>query len=948
MAVRKISELKLTGLRLTHELTGAQHLHIDKNDPNNVFSIGFKTLPDDSSGVAHILVPDSVDGGEMLNRSLATYMNAWTAHDFTNYPFSTQNSVDFKNLLQVYLDATLRPLLLELDFRQEGWRLEREDPLDAKTPWAFKGVVFNEMKGALSDASSLFYTKHQQHLYEGTTYANCSGGDPLVIPSLTHSRLKEFHHHHYRPENAKTFTYGNFPLAPHLEVIDGKYRELLEGRGVDKFDPLKGQATSPPWSGLRRVVVDGPFDPMSPPDRQYKISVSFLTNEMKDTFESVSLNLLSSLLTSGASAPMQQALLDTNLGAEYSATTGYNTHAKHASFSIGLQGVKGSDLEKVEATIEQVLCQVRERGFSPRHIESALQPIELAFKHRTASFGMGINPGVISNWMYGGNPMDGLEITKQILRRLRESIAAGGFFEGLVDRYLLQNPQRMVFVMKPDEGYVKKLQLAEKQTLDRTVETMVRSDADAAKLFKVGQDLLARQESKCDCSCLPTLGLEDIARATPWFDVVQDTVLGTPVYWRATDTNGVSYLRVSNQVVVPSHLRPYLPLFCDCLTYLGTKSRKMAEIDQDICLETGGIAFTPFIQPDLQDPQLFTEGIQVSSHCLDFKVPAMYKLIRELLTETDFDNVERLRTLVVGNASSLVNSVADSGHNLARTHASSRLSLPMAVSEQLNGISHVHFMSQLASAEDLTPTIASLKQLQSLFTRRGGMKALVISEPEVQADHRSCLSSFLSTLLHANSEDSRKDSGLVLDPSKYFLAKFPFSTNYAALAIKAGVPFCSPNSPDLQLALDHPIFAPRGSREGGAYGGGATFNPMYGHFSFYSYRDPSPYKNIESVFWDSLAWASERTFTPTELAEAKLSIFQGLDTPRSAAEEGLTQFSTGLDREVIQSRRERFLSVTAQEVCRAAHQLLQDPQFAATVIGDADPPNQESWKVFVG
>ncbi|KAJ9065382.1 Mitochondrial presequence protease [Entomophthora muscae] len=956
--IRPVPELKLTGIRLSHDLTGAQHLHIDKNDPNNAFSIGFQTLPDNSSGVPHILEHTTLCGSKkypvrdpffkMLNRSLATYMNAWTAHDFTNYPFSTQNPVDFKNLLQVYLDATLQPLLLESDFRQEGWRLERENPLDEGTPWSLKGVVFNEMKGAMSDASSFFYTKHQHHLYEGTTYANCSGGEPLDIPSLTHEQLKEFHSQHYRPENAKSFTYGTFPLESHLSIIDNKYHELLKDRQVGKFDPLKGQKTSPSWNGPRRVLVDGPFDPMSPPDRQFKISVSYLTNEMKDTFESISLNLLSSLLTSGASAPMQQALLDTNLGAEYSATTGYNTHAKHASFSIGLQGVKECDLDKVESTIEKVLCSVRETGFNPRHIESALQPIELAFKHRTAGFGMGVNPGVMSNWMYGKNPMDGLEITKSILR-LRESIAAGGFFEGLVEKYLLKNNQKMVFIMKPDEAYTQKLEAEEKALLERTVAKMIRNEDDAKKLFKEGQELLARQETKEDISCLPTLGLQDIVRETSWYDVVRDDTAGAPVYWRATDTNGVSYLRVSNQTDdIPNQLRPFIPLFCDCLTYLGTKRRSMAEIDQDIRLETGGISFSPFIKPDLSNPQSFVEGMQLSSHCLDFKIPAMYKLIQEILSETDFDNVERLRTLIVGNASSLVNSIADSGHSLARTHASSRLSLPMAASEQLNGLSQIRFMSKLAVTQDLTSVVSSLKQLQALFTRRGAMKALVVSESAVQDDHRSCIASFLSSF--SNSQPLPKDSPLVLDLTKYHLAKFPFSTNYAAMTCNS-VPFDNPNSPDIQVlsSLVSNLYLHREVREkGGAYGGGATFNAMYGQFSFYSYRDPSPFKNVDKVFLDSLKWASRHPFTATEIAEAKLSIFQGLDTPRSAAEEGVTQFSTGLSREVVQSRRDRFLSVTSNDVCQAALKLLNNPSFTATVIGDASPTNLEAWQVSSG
>lgn len=180
----------------------------------------------------------------------------------------------------------------------------------------------------------------------------------------------------------------------------------------------------------------------------------------------------------------------------------------------------------------------------------------------------------MSNWMYGKNPMDGLEVAKvslllasanrQSIQRLRKSIAAGGFFEGLIEKYFLQNTQKMVFVMKPDEAHTQKLEREEKALLQRTVAALVRSDEDARTLFTQGQDLLARQESKGDISCLPTLGLQDIARETSWYDVARDDSSGAPVYWRATDTNGVSYLRVSNQADgIPNHLRPFIPLFCD-------------------------------------------------------------------------------------------------------------------------------------------------------------------------------------------------------------------------------------------------------------------------------------------------------------------------------------------------------------------------------------------------
>ncbi|KAJ1902836.1 Mitochondrial presequence protease, partial [Coemansia sp. S17] len=227
--VQIVSELKLKAIRLRHQKTGAEWLHIDRDDSNNVFSVGFNTSVSDSTGVPHILEHTTLCGSskypvrdpffKMLNRSMSTFMNAWTAHDYTQYPFSTQNAKDYENLQNVYLDAVFQPSLREVDFRQEGWRLERSDPTDTASSWQFKGVVYNEMKGAFSDAGSLFATRAEQQMFPGTTYQYVSGGDPAFIPDLTHAQLVEFHRTRYHPSNARIYSYGNFQLAPQLERV---------------------------------------------------------------------------------------------------------------------------------------------------------------------------------------------------------------------------------------------------------------------------------------------------------------------------------------------------------------------------------------------------------------------------------------------------------------------------------------------------------------------------------------------------------------------------------------------------------------------------------------------------------------------------------------------------------------------------------------------------------
>jgi Zn-dependent M16 (insulinase) family peptidase len=262
----EVGELGLVLIRMVHGPTGATHYHIHRDDPSSVFCIAFRTPPADSTGVPHILEHTVLCGSrkfpvrdpffKMLNRSLASYMNAWTASEHTAYPFCTANPKDYANLRDVYCDAVFSPALARSDFLQEGWRVEHADPSDAGSPLTFKGVVYNEMKGALSDSESLFATRLQQHLFPGSTYSHVSGGDPPRIVDLTHDQLVAFHRRHYHPSNALIYTYGKFPLAESLEYLDGRLSAFNKAEAV----PIQVPVDAPvPRGG--RVELACPLDP---------------------------------------------------------------------------------------------------------------------------------------------------------------------------------------------------------------------------------------------------------------------------------------------------------------------------------------------------------------------------------------------------------------------------------------------------------------------------------------------------------------------------------------------------------------------------------------------------------------------------------------------------------------------------------------------------------------
>lgn len=299
-------------------------------------------------------------------------MNAFTSSDHTTYPFATTNVIDYENLRDVYLDATLHPLLKEADFRQEGWRVGPGDVADPKSPLLFKGVVYNEMKGQMSDASYLFYIRFQDHIFPSI---NNSGGDPEKITDLALENLREFHKKHYHPSNSKIFTYGDIPIKTHLKKLGDKLSAFEKIRAEQELrEPIKLDAP-------QRLRVHGPHDPLMDKDSQYKTSVSWIMNNTSNIVETFSLRVLSNLLLDGYGSPMYRGLIEAKLGSDFSPNTGYDTSSKTGVFSVGLQNVRQEHVQQVEDTIHQVLQEMRAGGFDSKKVDGVLHQLELGLKH---------------------------------------------------------------------------------------------------------------------------------------------------------------------------------------------------------------------------------------------------------------------------------------------------------------------------------------------------------------------------------------------------------------------------------------------------------------------------------------------------------------------------------------------------------------------------------------
>ncbi|KAJ2523427.1 Mitochondrial presequence protease [Coemansia sp. RSA 1939] len=981
--VQGVGELKLKAVRLRHAATGAEWLHIDRDDRNNVFSVGFGTSVSDSTGVPHILEHTTLCGSEkypvrdpffkMLNRSMSTFMNAWTAHDYTQYPFATMNSTDYENLQAVYLDAVFRPTLREVDFRQEGWRLERSDPGDTASSWQLKGVVYNEMKGAFSDAGSLFATRAEQQLFPGTTYQYVSGGDPAFIPDLTHAQLVEFHRARYHPSNARFYSYGSFPLAPQLQRVD----RIISS--YTRLEPPVVPMDVVPF-GEKQITEFGPVESVGAADKQTKFSISYLTNDMRNVYETFSMSIFSSLLLNGTSAPMHKALIDSHIGADYSANTGYSPYTRQSSLSVGLQGMADKDIPRVEALVGETFARVRDEGFERRRIDAALASVELAYKHKTADFGLQLMKSVSTGWFHGVDPVEYLKVSENVAR-LRADVERGKYFETLADRYFIDSKHKLKYVMLADPKHSQQLDQREQEMIRTKLASL--SSSDLAQIDAKNKLLADEQMTEPDLSVLPTLAISDVAERSARYaldmGVAGDCV---PVQWRSTATNGISYFRVINDVREKHpDLLPYMPLFCDALTYLGTRSRDMPEIETDIRLHTGGISFSPFVTTDVANLGHIEAGVSFGSHCLDHHIPAMYDLVLELVRETNFDNTNRLRALLNALSTNMFNDVADSGHLYARRLSASTLTPEMQANESLHGIAQVKFISDLARLKDLAPVIEKLKQVQEVVFNRMTMRTAVTASAGSVDSNQTALDSFLAsypqrkdvvdsgapaapdsslTASNGTQQTATSSSAASASEAKFaatsqrFFCPLPFATNYAAKSTRT-VPYMHGDSVKLQLLAKFltPNYLHREIRErNGAYGGGASFSALQGVFSFYSYRDPSPLDTIKT-FVRSVEWlTNEHSISERELTEAKLSVFGDLDTPLSVSEEGMSYFTTGITDDMRQERRGLFFDVSANDLKDVAAKYLASPSESSSssssasiaVIGEEGLAISGEWK----
>ena len=936
-----VEELNLTALALRHEPTGARLLHLACDDPNNVFAVGFRTPPPDSTGVSHILEHTVLCGSQkypvrdpffaMLKRSLNTFMNAMTAADWTLYPVASMNRKDFYNLMGIYLDATFFPLLREQDFLQEGHRLDFADPNDPDS-LMIKGVVFNEMKGAMADPSSLLGRRLNAELYPTSCYGQNSGGEPLVIPELTWEQLRAFHKSYYHPSNSWIFTYGNLPIEKHLEHIEELALSRFERQEVASEIPLEKRLTEP-----KRSTQTFPVGADDTLHQRSIVQVAWLTCPIEDTFERAATGILTNLLLGNPAAPLYQALIESGLGRNLSPGTGYHDDYRDTFLSAGIQGTEPDKLPEVEALILDTLARVAQQGFPQERIDAALHQYEFANREVTGDqypYGLGLMMRLFGPWLHAEDPFSTLMIG-QNLERLRSAAADPNFFPQMIRRHLLDNPHRVTLLLRPDPEHSQREEQAFAAHLDEIRQKL--DEAAIADIKAKAADLQLSQEAAVDTSCLPILELSDIRaeeQATPFRT---ESTAGCKTFWFAQPTNGITYLNLHFDISgLDDSLRPYLPIFCTLLPQIGAAGHDYLAMSRRITAATGGIRLGTNLLESPVDLDSMRPFLEVKAKALDHNQTTLCEILIDLLTSPDFTDISRLRTVIGQVRTSMENSIPGSGHSFAARAAAASLTPTAALREEWSGMTQTQLIQNASDLDDpgMFELAKTFKAIAAELLVAARTTAAVTAEEGAQQK----MAAPLAVLLAALPESSRLP---VTFPASFTSRAsatgwhYNLPVAYVSRVFRT-VPFTHPDAPALMVMakLLRADFLHREIREkGGAYGGMAGYNPDGGLFSMLSYRDPHLERTLD-VYRQAVEWACQGDFSDEMVKQSILTAFAELDRPLSPGSRGYREFvhqQQGLTHEMLQAFRNGILTMDQKQLAHAAQAYLQQGYTSSAV-----------------
>jgi len=921
---KTLHDLQSEGYLLRHKKSGARVLLMENNDENKVFSIGFRTPPEDSTGVPHILEHSVLCGSknfpvkdpfvELVKGSLNTFLNAMTYPDKTVYPVASCNDKDFQNLMHVYMDAVFYPNIYQHDeiFRQEGWSYNLESEEDALT---YNGVVYNEMKGAFSSPEGVLDRVVLNTLFPDNTYANESGGDPDVIPELTYEQFLDFHRKYYHPSNSYIYLYGDMDMEEKLNWLDEMYLSEFDTLEIDSEIPLQK-----PFEAVKEVEMNYSISSNeSEEDNTYlsynKVIGTSLDKELYQAFQ-----VLDYALLSAPGAPLKKVLVDAGIGKDIMGS--YDNGIYQPIFSVVAKNANPEQKEEFVSVIEDTLAEIVKNGMDKKALEAGINYHE--FRYREADFGnypKGLMYGLqmFDSWLYDeAQPFLHVEATETFA--FLKTQVDKGYFEQLIQRYLLDNTHGAIVVVKPEKGRTARLDKELEAKLQNYKNSL--SKEEVAQLVAKTHQLVEYQEAEDaleDQEKIPVLKREDISREiAPIYNEVCEFD-GIPVIYHEIETNGIGYIDLLFDLSgIPEEMLPYVGILQSILGIIDTENYEYGELFNEINVHTGGIGTSLEVYPNVTKvrEKEFKATFEIKAKALYDKLPIAFAMMQEILTKSKLDDEKRLKEILSMTKSRLQMRFQTAGHTTAALRALSYLSPLSKLKDMTTGIEYFEVIQRLEEnfEEEKDVLIANLQKLtKELFRADNMMISFTAAREGLEGletqifELKKCLFTEKVTRIPCVIHCEKRNEGFKTSSKVQYVARVG---NF----IDEGKEYTGALQ-ILKVILSYDYLWQNVRVKGGAYGCMSNFSRL-GEGYFMSYRDPNLEKT-NAIYEGVVEYLKNFSVSERDMTKYIIGTISNIDQPMTPVAKGdrsMNLYMNHVSEEMIEKERAEVLDATEGDI----------------------------------
>lgn len=945
--------IKAKGYLLRHRKSGARVVYIENDDNNKVFSIGFRTPPSDSTGVPHIMEHSVLCGSrnfpakdpfvELVKGSLNTFLNAMTYPDKTVYPVASCNDQDFQNLMHVYMDAVFYPNIYEHEeiFRQEGWNYQLDS---AEDKLKYNGVVYNEMKGAFSSPEGVLDRVILNTLFPDTSYANESGGDPEVIPELTYEQFLDFHRKYYHPSNSYIYLYGDMDIEEKLHWLDQEYLGKYDREPVDSR--IRFQE---PFAEMQEKVIPYSIASEESEEDNTYLSYNKVVGTSLDKELYLAFQILDYALLSAPGAPLKKALTDAGIGKDIMGS--YDNGIYQPIFSVIAKNANEEQKEEFIQVIEDVLRASVKNGIDTKAIEAGINYYE--FRYREADFGnypKGLMYGLqmMDSWLYDEEkPFIHIEAL-DTFEFLKKQIGTG-YYEELIQKYLLDNPHGAIVIVTPEKGRTARMEAELEEKLQKYKESLTAEEVEA--FVQKTQALEAYQsepESEENLEKIPVLKREDISREIEPIINEEMTLAGVPVIFHEIETNGIGYVDVLfDMSLVEEQDLPYVGILQSVLGIIDTKRYDYGTLFNEINVNTGGISTSLELYNDVTNirEKAFKATFEIKGKALYGKLPVAFDMMREILMESKLNDGKRIREILAMLKSRLLMKFQSSGHVTAVLRAQSYASPAAKLKDMTNGIAFYETVSYIEEhfeeeKEKLSEKLIDLSKklfcgdnmMLSYTAAREGLEGLEeMVEKLKNSLHTRTAEEDKRCVIHCE----KKNEGFKTASKVQYVAK-------AGNFIDLGVAYTGALQ-ILKVIMSYDYLWQNIRVKGGAYGCMSNFNRI-GEGYFVSYRDPNLKRTLD-VYDGVVDYLKNFTVSERDMTKYIIGTMSGIDqpmTPASKGERSMNLYMNKVSAEMIREERNQILDAEQDDIralYKVAEAVLQADQMC--VIGGEDKIEEE-------